>query len=245
MVGQATRLSQIFLGLAKEYELTIQFGHVSSTGDPSGEIERRGGRVSREAVLAALDGLRGNIVQQVPLTSAVKVGGERLYKKAHRGEHAETPSREVTVHDLVLLDFAADEQTARVLALTSSGTYLRVIAQDLGEVLGVGAYALALRRTRIGRFNVARAASIDTMGSGKFMPSSGSVLGVDEALEHLPVVDLDEVAVRLATNGNELRTDRLGRFRVRAAGGRLLAVYDGTGRAARPVVVFPNGADCV
>ena len=94
LMGQATRLSQLLLGLPKEYELTVQFGAVSSTGDPTGEItETRwsGHRGRGSAGLWTAFGVR--ICQKVPLTSAVKVNGEALYKKAHRGETAETPER--------------------------------------------------------------------------------------------------------------------------------------------------------
>lgn len=240
LMGQATRLCQLFLGLPKEYELTIKFGGVSTTGDVTGEIAESGGRVTREAVVKALGAFRGEIEQQVPLTSAVKVDGEPLYKKAHRGEKAETPSRQVKIYDTCLLDFDEEQQIARVLALVGSGTYLRVLAQDLGEAVEAGGYALALRRTRIGRFCVNHAVRMDDISPSLYERPSDGVLSLDQALEHLPALELSGNAAHLVANGNILNTERTGRFRVYGHR-RLLGVYSGGGSEARPVVVFPAG----
>jgi tRNA pseudouridine55 synthase len=240
LIGQATRLSQLFLGLAKEYEVTVQFGAVSSTGDPTGDITETGGRTCRASVLDALDAFRGEICQKVPLTSAVKVDGEALYKKAHRGETADTPERQVTIYDLCVLGFEEEAQTARILALVGSGTYLRVLAQDLGRALGVGGYALALRRTRIGRFSVSDALGLPQLSPERYSTTGPGVLGLDEALAGLPAMELDDTRAHLAANGNEIRVDQLGRFRAYGEE-RLLGIYEGRSGAARPLVIFPLG----
>jgi tRNA pseudouridine55 synthase len=237
LMGQATRLSQLFLGLQKEYEMTVQFGSTSSTGDPTGEIAEIGGQVDRRAVVQGLDRLRGEIVQKIPLTSAVKVDGEALYKRAHRGESIDTPSRQVTIYDLCLLDFDASAQTARVLALTSSGTYLRVLAQDLGEGLGVGGYALALRRSRIGRFSVGDALHFDELSPDRYEDAGPGVLSLEQALSDVPTVELSDVHARLAANGNELHIEQQGRFCVYGEE-RLLGIYEGRAGVARPLAVF-------
>jgi len=238
-IGQATRLCQLFLGLPKEYELTVKFGQVSNTGDATGDITERGGHVTKDVIVRALDRFRGEIEQQVPLTSAVKVDGEALYKKAHRGEQVTTPRRRVSVYDLCLVDFSEEKQTARVLALTGSGTYLRVLAEDLGEAVGAGAYASALRRTRIGRFCVDGAVPMEEISPELYEGSREGVLGVDEALQHLPSIEVSGGEARLAANGNILSVDRVGRFRV-YGGDRLLGIYRGEAGRAHPVVVFPT-----
>lgn len=243
LLGQATRLSQLLMGQAKEYELTIQFGAVSSTGDPQGEITEGKGRVSRSEVLNALDEFRGEIWQKVPLTSAVKVKGEALYKKAHRGETAETPKRQVTIYDQCLVDFDEEMQTARVVAVTSSGTYLRVLAQDLGAALGVGGYAAALRRTRVGRFSVQSAVEPDMLSPELYTDTRTGVLSVDQALAGLGQLELDAATSRLAANGNLLKIDRRGRIRL-YGDGRLLGVYEGDGQMARPLMVFASEGLC-
>jgi tRNA pseudouridine55 synthase len=241
LMGQATKISQLLLGLTKEYELTIQFGAASSTGDPTGEVTTNGGRVERTAVLKAMDGFRGEVTQKVPLTSAVKVDGEALYKKAHRGETAETPERQVSIYDLSLLDFDDTAQTAKILAVTGSGTYLRVLAEDLGAALGVGGYALALRRTRIGRYSVCEALSLDDLTPERYAEPGPGVLSLDQALAALPTLELDEARARLAANGNELSVDHQGRFRAYGQG-RLMGIYEAQAGVARPLVIFPAEA---
>ena len=239
LVGHATRISNLIMELPKEYDLTVQFGAVSSTADPTGVITRTGGRVDADQVLRALDGLRGRIRQQVPLTSAVKVDGEPLYKKAHRGETADTPEREVMVYDLTMVDFDESAQTARLLALTGSGTYARVLAEDIGKTTGAGAYASALRRTRIGPFRVEDALSPDQLSFERYIEGGPGVLSLDQALAFLPRHDSDAGEAKRVANGNELSHAPWPRFRV-YGGDRLLAVYERMGEAARPLVVFPE-----
>jgi tRNA pseudouridine55 synthase len=180
-------------------------------------------------------------MQRVPLTSAVKVDGEALYKKAHRGENADTPEREVMVYDLALLDFDEAAQTARLLALTGSGTYARVLATDIGEALGCGGHAAALRRTRVGMFSVVDALSPGELSPQRYGEEGRGVLSLDEALGFMPSIALSDSDARLAANGNELKNGPVGRFRAHGAG-RLLGVYEGTGERARPLVVFPGAA---
>src|SRR5207245_1760833 len=97
LIGGATRFQRFFMALPKTYRALVRFGSVSDTGDPTGSLVPTGGRVDAEAVTAALPALVGEIEQRVPLASAVKVGGERLYRKARRGEAFDTPVRRVRV----------------------------------------------------------------------------------------------------------------------------------------------------
>jgi tRNA pseudouridine55 synthase len=255
MTGAATRISSLLMGLPKEYDLLVQFGAVSSTGDPTGAItpgatgraaadgspSTPASKVTAKDVVGVLDRFRGRITQRVPLTSAVKVDGEALYKKAHRGETAETPEREVMVYDLDLVEFDDEAQTARVLALVGSGTYARCLAMDMGAALGVGGYAAALRRTRIGPFSVQDALGPEELSPERYEAGGRGVLTLDEALAFIPSRDLGEIDTRLATNGNELRSLPAGRFRVHG-GGRLLGIYEGDGERSRPLVIFPGAA---
>lgn len=237
LVGQATRVSNLLMGLPKEYDLTVQFGAVSTTADVTGEISSTGGNVDVREVAAALGKFRGPVCQRVPLTSAVKVGGQPLYKIAHRGETAETPERDVMIYDVSLLSFDEESQTARVLALTGSGTYLRVLAEDLGKATGAGAYASALRRTRVGGFSVANALSPDELSPDRYAKGGPGILSLDDALAFLPSRELRPDQARMAANGNELVAGSERRFRARERD-ELLAVYEANGGAARPLVVF-------
>jgi tRNA pseudouridine55 synthase len=159
LVGKAARLQRYLVGLPKQYRARVRLGAVSDTGDPSGTIEPTGKSSSEQAVRDALPRLTGEIEQRVPAYSAVKVGGERLYRKARRGEAVETPVRAVRIDRLELVRFDAGAQAAELLIDCSSGTYVRQLVADLGELCGAGAYCSALERTAVGPFALAAADS--------------------------------------------------------------------------------------
>lgn len=141
LLGPATRLQRHLVGLPKTYLATARLGRRSSTGDPDGELTETG------RVPASLELPVGKVRQRVPMTSAVRVGGERLYRKAHRGETVETPAREVEVYRAELLD--SDATSARYEIECSAGTYVRTLIETLAD-----AYCAELRRTAIGPFRV-------------------------------------------------------------------------------------------
>ena len=141
LLGRATRLQRFLVGLPKVYLATAQLGWRSSTGDPDGELAETG------AVPGSLELPTGTVRQRVPMTSAVRVGGERLYKKAHRGEVVETPERDVEVHRAELL--SAGDGLAHYEIECSAGTYVRTLVETLGD-----AYCAELRRTAIGPFRI-------------------------------------------------------------------------------------------
>jgi len=158
LLGRATRLQRFLTGLPKTYLAKAQLGWRSSTGDPDGEL-RETGRVP-----ASLQLPTGSLRQRVPMTSAVRVGGERLYRKAHRGETVETPVREVEVHRAELLE--SESGWARYEIECSAGTYVRTLIETLDD-----AYCAELRRTAIGPFRV---------------EDAGDELGLDRVTELIP-----------------------------------------------------------
>jgi tRNA pseudouridine55 synthase len=144
LLGRATRLQRFLVGLPKTYLATARLGWASSTGDPDGELSETG------VVPESLELPTGTVRQQVPMTSAVRVGGERLYKKAHRGEVVETPERDVEVYRAELL--SAADGLAHYEIECAAGTYVRTLVETLGD-----AYCAELRRTAIGPFRVEHA----------------------------------------------------------------------------------------
>jgi tRNA pseudouridine55 synthase len=246
LLGQATRVSSLLMELPKEYLVTVQFGVRSSTGDPTGELEQVAGSVGRAEVLSALEGFRGPLLQRVPMTSAVKVAGERLYHKARRGESIVTPEREVMVYDGVMLSFDEDSQQARLLLRTGKGAYVRQLAADLGESLGTAAYALSLRRTRSGIFSVEDALPAEELSPERLAGAAEAVLPLSEALAFLPRAAVAGKEAERVANGNELAGGAgrfpVGRFLV-LVDGRPRAVYRSTSESARPLVVFPEPQD--
>jgi tRNA pseudouridine55 synthase len=144
LLGRATRLQRFLVGLPKTYLATARLGRRSSTGDPDGELTETG-RVPESLELPT-----GTVRQRVPMTSAVRVNGERLYKKAHRGEVVETPERDVQVYRAELL--SSDVARAHYEVECSAGTYIRTLVETLDD-----AYCEELRRTAIGPFRVENA----------------------------------------------------------------------------------------
>ncbi|HTU14127.1 MAG TPA: tRNA pseudouridine(55) synthase TruB [Solirubrobacterales bacterium] len=168
LLGRATRLQKYLLGLSKTYVATARLGWTSTTGDRDGELTETG-HAPTDLSLPT-----GRIRQMVPMTSAVRVDGERLYKKAHRGEEAERPVREVTIHRAELLE--SGEGRARYEIECSSGTYVRTLIETLGD-----AYCEELRRTAVGPIGIERAGELLTpLEALSFLPRHE--ISVDEAV---------------------------------------------------------------
>ena len=161
--GRATRLVRYLVGLDKRYEARVRLGARSATGDPEGPIEASGARASADALPLAIAALTGSIDQQVPGLSAVRVDGERLYRRVRRGEDPERPTRPVVIHSLEILDQHCALEWVDLRVHCSTGTYIRQLAIDLGEALGCGGYCETLRRTHVGTMSLADAQPIDTV----------------------------------------------------------------------------------
>jgi tRNA pseudouridine55 synthase len=239
LAARATRLAPYLAGVPKSYRATVQLGVRSTTDDPEGELEPSGRRVERAAVEAALDAFRGPIVQVPPAASAVHVGGERAYARFRRGEAVTVPPREVVIHRLVLEAFEEEAQVATLALDCSTGTYVRALARDLGEALGVGAHCASLRRTAIGTFAVADAAAPDAARADPYAaPSWREPL---DAVPHLPLRDVDADEAAALRHGRSIAAHgESGAVRC-AADGRLLAIARADGSELRPSVVFEPG----
>lgn len=153
VVGKECKNAGNYSKLDKTYEATIRLGQTSSTGDPEGEVTPVSDTEPTEsAVLQALDAFRGQIEQTPPMFSAIKINGQRAYKLARKGEVVEIPIRTVRIHTLELLNYTYPE--IKIRTHVSSGTYIRTLAQDIGQKLGTGAYCSQLRRTQIADWSV-------------------------------------------------------------------------------------------
>lgn len=245
MLGRATRLFDFFMPLEKEYLATARFGFTSPTGDSESEAVAAGGEVSEERLLDALEQFRGTIQQRIPAYSAVKIDGERSYRRARRGEPVAAAAREVTIHRLELEGFDSERQQAVLRVTCSKGTYIRQLCQDIGEAAGCAAYCAELRRTAVGSFRVDAALPLErleamspaSLTDAAANPSFISCLG---ALYFLPVRKIDDNELDLVLNGRPLEGNTSGPIRI-SHEERLLAVY-GPGRSGGridAVVVFP------
>jgi tRNA pseudouridine55 synthase len=212
LLGRATRLQRYLLGLPKTYRASARLGWRSSTGDPDGELTETG-NVPDDLSLPT-----GTVRQRVPMTSAVKVGGERLYRKSHRGETVETPEREVEVMRADLV--GADRGRADYEIECSAGTYVRTLLETLDD-----AYCESLRRMAIGPFRV---------------EDAGAELSPNEALAFLPEYRLTEEEARAVTNGRAIAAgDSAPSASVRLTfDDRLLAVARAEDELLKPEVVL-------
>jgi tRNA pseudouridine55 synthase len=164
LLGRATRLQRFLTALPKTYLATARLGWRSSSGDPDGELCETG-RVPESLELPI-----GTVRQRLPMTSAARVGGERLYRKAHRGETVQTPLRDVEVHHAELL--GSDCETARYEIECSAGTYVRTLVETLED-----AYCAELRRTAVGPFRIEEAGEeIEVERVAELVPAAAEAL---------------------------------------------------------------------
>lgn len=167
-VGRATRLLTYVIGAGKSYTATIRLGQATVTDDAEGDVIATTATigVTDDAVRTALAALTGEIDQVPSAVSAVKVNGVRAYKRVREGESVELPARRVTISRLAVLAIRRDDPDVvdvDVDVTCSSGTYIRAIARDAGLALGVGGHLTALRRTAVGGFTLAEAATLDQL----------------------------------------------------------------------------------
>lgn len=242
-LGDATRLLRFVEGAQKRYLATVRLGTATTTFDAEGEVteSRAVDPPSLAEVQAALDGLTGSIQQRVPAYSAIKVGGERLYAKARRGEEVLAPIRSIEVHALKLLE--RRDLDLDLDLVVSKGTYVRSLAVDLGLALGAPAHLARLRRTEIGRFGVSEGLRLDALQG---LPEE--LLPAPAAVEHLPAIVATEAEALGIRVGRALSARRVlealpglqpeDPFRIVSASGELLAMAtpraDGATLAAGP-----------
>jgi tRNA pseudouridine55 synthase len=193
LVGRATRLARFVEAQPKQYLATARLGVATETDDPTGAAlgaPAEIGHLDVTALRGALAGFVGAQTQRPPRYSAKHVDGERSYRLARRGRGVDPADIAVTVYEAELVRFAAPDLTFRVTV--SPGTYVRAIARDLGQRLGVGAHLTALRREAIGGLRVAEAVPVERLTPDALLP-------VRTVLQHLPAVELDE-PMRLAVS---------------------------------------------
>lgn len=162
-VGKETKNAMGYTKLDKVYEATVRLGQTSTTGDPEGDVtDVSDTQPSREDIEAALEKFIGEITQRPPIYSAIKVGGQRAYDLARAGKEVEIPERQVMIHSIEMIDYTYPE--LKIRTHVSSGTYIRTLAEDIGKVLGTGAYCTQLRRTKVADWDVANAQTLAEFG---------------------------------------------------------------------------------
>ncbi len=202
-IGKATRLIE-YLEDDKAYEGFIQLGSSTTTYDLEGEVSNSSSkRVSREDIEKALAQFRGNITQKPPIYSAIKVNGKKLYEYARKGEEIEVPTREVTIYKLDLLEFDEEKQQVRVLIECSKGTYIRSIANDLGEALDTYGHLIKLIRVKAGKFLIDNTVELEGL---ELSTVQNKILSPLEMLSYKSI-EISENELKLVKNGMKLKAE--------------------------------------
>ena len=242
LVGEGTKFAGPMLDADKEYLATVKLGVTTTTADAEGEVlEERPVQVQPDQVAAALGRFRGPIAQMPPMHSALKRDGVPLYQLARAGRSVERQPRQVEIRELELLQCAPPILELRVRC--SKGTYIRVLAEDIGAALGTGAHLAALRRTGSGRFHVRDAATLEEL---RAMPNKrAAVLPLRVLLEGLPRAELDATAEARLRNGQPLKISGLaeGLCALYSADGGVIGLGEAQREGVLRAVRLTQGAD--
>lgn len=205
LIGPAVRLSEFVSASDKRYQATIRLGSSTDTYDADGTITQSNPTItiSEEQFVESLDHFIGEIEQVPPPYSAVKVKGRKAYEMSRKGEEVELAPRKINVYSLELLEWAPPEAVVDVYC--SSGTYVRSLAHDLGQLLGCGAHLVGLRRTKSGRFTLRDAVPLrrlrEAFAAGEWYKY---LIPAAEALADWPMVELDPDQVELVRHGHRI-----------------------------------------
>jgi tRNA pseudouridine55 synthase len=214
--GEATKFAQYPTDADKTYEAVIKLGETTDTGDADGQVlSQRQVAVSRADIERVVSQFTGPIMQTPPMYSALKHQGQPLYKYARKGIEIERAPRAVTLHQIAILSFDGDTLSIRVAC--SKGTYIRVLAEDIGEQLGCGAHLIGLRRTQVGAFNLIEAITLDALEALPEAERDSKLLPPDRLVESLSEIVLNQDAAYCLRQGQAIWLPKLQlyqRFRI-------------------------------
>lgn len=242
LIGKGTKIAQYLLGWEKEYDAVLQLGQRTDTQDAWGTVlqELSIESLTEDRIRSVFETFHGSIRQVPPMYSAVKIGGQPLYKKARKGQTIDRPAKTVVIHDLEIQRLEIPEVAFRVVC--SKGTYVRTLCADIGDVLEVGGHLKCLQRRRVGPIHVDQALEVKSlMGGLEFSRLDGAFWGLDQALEGFPPVEVGEEDARKVLHGNAIAWNRVftssldsrilpredNRVRVKQKDGQLLALGKG------------------
>ncbi|MBC7798610.1 MAG: tRNA pseudouridine(55) synthase TruB [Pyrinomonadaceae bacterium] len=252
LVGHATRLAQFLDKDVKEYIAEIALGFETDTGDftgsPKSEVQSPKSEIHESDIEAVLENFRGEQMQTPPMYSAKKVDGKKLYELARKGVEIERKSVKINISKLELIENRKPKTENRfeIRVAVSAGTYIRVLAEDIGRKLGIGAHLTGLRRTRAGNFDLSQAVTLQQLTEQIESNELGQILITpNDSLKHLPQIILNENDVSKTFNGNRIFTpnatlENENFVRMCDETGNLIAVgiYDADDKSLQPKVVL-------
>lgn len=207
-LGEATKVSGFLLDADKRYIGTVKLGVKTSSADAEGDVieTRPVKNYSEKEIKSAIESFTGDLEQIPPMHSALKVDGQPLYKLAHQGIVIERKSRSVHIFSIEVLRYEGDEMDIAVHC--SKGTYIRTLAEDIGEKLGCGAHLSALRRTATGPFDIADSitfAALETLAETGFDALDAILMPAEDALENWESINLSEIAAHYISQGQAVQ----------------------------------------
>ena len=242
-IESGTKLLTFVVGNDKTYLATIRLGQNTTTDDAEGEVleSRNASAVSQDAILTEIAKLTGDIMQRPSSVSAIKVDGERAYARVRAGESVELPHRPVRVasFDVVApIRFEQNFVDVDVEVNCSSGTFIRALARDLGEALGVGGHLTSLRRTRIGQFVIENSISLENPPAGlPILPNS------DAAALILPALSIDDLQALELRQGKRPEVKIAETTAAIDPTGKLVAIVEPFGKLIKSLVVFNDSSE--
>lgn len=203
-IGKALRVAQYFESLDKEYEVEVKLGVATDTDEVDGNIiaQKDFSALKAGEVELALESLKGEILQKPPLYSAIKIDGVTLSRRTRRGEKVDAPARRVSIKEISNLKI--DMPYVSFAVRCSKGTYIRALARDLGQAIGVGGAVASLRRSSVGEFSVKNAVKLEEAALDKI---SGRLLPMAQALEFLQEAKIEKTSVGDIFNGKPVKAE--------------------------------------
>ena len=234
LLGEATKFAGPLLDADKEYVASVKLGERTTTGDAEGEV-LQSRKVELQDLPSVLERFRGEIEQVPPMHSALKHQGTPLYRLARRGQEVERAARKVRISTLEQIDLAAERLVLRVVC--SKGTYIRVLAQDIGEALGCGAHLCGLRRTGSGRFRVDHAVTLEALQEMGMEQRRARLVSLSALLDGLPQARLEAADELRLRQGQALKISGLqpGLCAVLRQDGAVIGLGTADGENLRPL----------
>ncbi len=230
LIGKYTRLTNILINHDKEYIASFKLGMLTDTLDITGKVlKEEKYNVDKDKLINILNSFKGNFLQEVPLYSAIKVNGKKLYEYARNNEKVVLPKREITIYDINLINIENDIVTIKTKV--SKGTYIRSLIRDIGIKLGTYATMTALKRTKLGNFNIENAYSLEDIENGNF-----SVLSLEDLID-IETVNINDEDYFKIKNGQVLdrNADKYILFKYN---NQEVALYQKYNNKIKPLIMF-------
>ena len=230
LIGKYTRLTNILINHDKEYIASFKLGMLTDTLDITGKVlKEEKYNVDKDKLINILNSFKGNLLQEVPLYSAIKVNGKKLYEYARNNEKVVLPKREITIYDINLINIENDIVTIKTKV--SKGTYIRSLIRDIGIKLGTYATMTALKRTKLGNFNIENAYSLEDIENGNF-----KILSLEDLID-IETVNINDEDYFKIKNGQVLdrNADKYILFKYN---NQEVALYQKYNNKIKPLIMF-------